>query len=285
MEGRVARLGLTPLKGAAHVRPARVDVAAHGAVGDRGWCCVERDPSDRGGADSGGAGRGAGEGGAERWLVARTVRTPALLRVRAAPLPGAGLRLRLPDGAWDVPAPRATADGGTTLVADYWGRPAPVALAPGPWDAALSDLVGRPVALAQVLRPGAVVYADPVVLLTTSTLRELARRTGAAVDDERFRSLVLVDTRGAEPFVEDAWHGRALDLGGARLEVTGGVARCAVVQRTPGTGERAADDLLGALALDRVVEGPAGREVVLGVGARVLRPGPVAVGDPVVLRT
>ncbi|WP_298801177.1 MOSC domain-containing protein [uncultured Pseudokineococcus sp.] len=278
MEGRVVRLGLTPLKGAAHVRPARVDVAGHGAVGDRGWCCVEREPSDRGEA-----GRGAGEGGAERWLVARTVRTPALLRVRAAPLPGGGLRLGLPEGAWDVPGP--TPDGGTTLVADYWGRPAPVALAPGPWDAALSDLVGRPVALARVLRPGAVVYADPVVLLTTSTLRELARRTGAEVDDERFRSLVLVDTRGAEPFVEDAWHGRALDVGGARLEVTGGVARCAVVQRTPGTGERAADDLLGALARDRVVEGPAGREVVLGVGARVLRPGPVAVGDPVVLRT
>ncbi|MEJ5867545.1 MOSC N-terminal beta barrel domain-containing protein [Pseudokineococcus sp. 5B2Z-1] len=274
MEGRVARLGLTPLKGAAHVRPERVDVLEHGAVGDRGWCCVERETGrDRGG-------EGAGERGGGRWVVARTVRTPALLQVRATARPGRGLHLRLPGGAWDVPAP-----GTAPLVADYWGRPAPVALAPGPWDAALSDLVGRPVALARVLRPGAVVYAEPVVLLTTSTLRELARRTGAEVDDERFRSLVLVGTGDARPFVEDSWHGRVLDVGGARLEVTAGVARCAVVQRTPGTGERAPDDLLGALALDRVVEGPGGREVVLGVGARVLRPGPVAVGDAVVLRT
>lgn len=282
----MARLGLTPLKGAAHTRPERVDVAEHGAVGDRGWCCVERDPvvSAEAGTREGGTREGAG-GGEGRWLVARTVRTPALLRVRAEALPGSDLRLRLPGGAWDVPEPPGPADGGAApLVADYWGRPAPVVLAPGPWDAALSELVGRPVALARVLRPGAVVYADPVVLLTTSTLRELARRTGGEVDDERFRSLVLVGTGDAPPFVEDDWHGRALDVGGARLEVTGGVARCAVVQRTPGTGERATDDLLGALALDRVVEGPGGREVVLGVGARVLRPGPVAVGDPVVLR-
>lgn len=260
--GRVRRLGLTPLKGSAHQHPERVEVREHGALGDRGWCLVEHD----------------GDG---RPVVARTVRTPALLRVRAAALPAGGLRLDLPDAAPAL-APEPP-DPAEPLTADYWGRPAPVALVPGPWDAALSGVVGRPVALARVLRPGAVVYADPVVLVTTSTLRELERRTGRPLDDERLRSLVLVDTGGAPAFVEDAWSGRALEVGGARLGAGAGVGRCAVVQRAPGTGERVDDDLLGALAVDRVVEGPAGREVVLGVGARVLRPGVVAVGDAVVL--
>lgn len=261
--GRVQRLGLTPLKGSAHVHPERVQLDRHGPVGDRGWCLLERDA------------HGA-------WVVARTVRTPAVLRVRATAPPDGGLDLALPDVRLHVPEPASPLPA-PALVADYWGRPAPVAPVPGPWDDALTDLVGRPVVLARVLRPGAVVYADPLVLLTTSSLHELSRRTGSPLDDERFRSLVLVATGAAPPFVEDAWHGRVLRVGAARVAVGAGVARCAVVQRTPGTGGRAPDDLLGALAADRAVEGPVGRELVLGVGARVLDPGPVAVGDEVVL--
>jgi uncharacterized protein len=257
--GRVRRLGLTPLKGAAHLHPSRVDLAAHGPVGDRGWCLVEHD------ADG-------------ALVVARTVRTPPVLRVRADVPPGGGLDLALPGGRHHVPEPPVPT---TPSLADYWGRPAPVAVVPGPWDAGLTDLVGRPVALARVLRPGAVVYADPLVLVTTSSLRELSRRTGAPLDDERFRSLVLVGTGDAAPFVEDAWSGRVLRLGGARVLVGAGVARCAVVQRVPGTGGRAADDLLGALAVDRAVVGPGGTSLICGVGARVLDPGPVALGDEV----
>ncbi|ROP43395.1 MOSC domain-containing protein [Pseudokineococcus lusitanus] len=259
--GRVRRLGLTPLKGAAHLHPARVDLAAHGPVGDRGWCLVEHDA-------------------AGALAVARTVRTPGVLRVRAHVPPGGGLALDLPGGHHHVPEPSVPA---TPSLADYWGRPAPVTPVPGPWDAALGDLVGRPVALARVLRPGAVVYADPLVLVTTSSLRELSRRTGAPLDDERFRSLVLVGTDDAAPFVEDTWSGRVLRLGGARVLVGDGVARCAVVQRVPGTGARATDDLLGALAADRAVDGPGGTSLLLGVGARVLDPGPVALGDEVAL--
>ncbi|MEJ5944156.1 MOSC N-terminal beta barrel domain-containing protein [Pseudokineococcus basanitobsidens] len=265
--GTVARLGLTPLKGASHRHPERVEVREHGAVGDRGWTCVER----------------TGDGG---WTVARTVRTPALLRVGAEVPAGGGLRLRLPGRADDV-VPEPT--GGDEVVADYWGRPAALVLAPGPWDDALSTLVGRPVVLARVSRPGDVVYAAPVVLLTTSTLRELGRRTGTPVDDERFRSLLLVDTGDSPPFVEDSWRGGVLATGagpdGLRLVVGPGVARCAVVQRTPGSGERAADDLLGALAVDRVVDGSSGPEVVLGVGAHVARPGTLGLGDAVTLET
>lgn len=266
--GRVARLGLTALKGAAHEHPASLEVRTHGSVGDRAWCVVERDPHR------------------SREAVARTVRTPELLRVRAQRRPEGGLRLRLPHATFAVPEP---GDEPEPLVADYWGRPAPITPAPGPWDAALSELVGRPVGLARVRRPGAVVYAEPVVLLTTSSLRELGRRAGAVVDDERFRSPVLVDTGDAPPFVEDGWHGRVLRIGGpggtggVELAVTAGVARCAVVRLTPGTGERAGDDPLRLLAPERLVDGPGGREVAFGVGAHVRVPGTVRLGDAVTL--
>lgn len=257
--GRVARLGLSPFKGGRHAHPTSVEISRAGPVGDRRFALVEEHRT-----------RGT--------AVVRTVENHAVLRVRAE-MAGDSLRLEVA-GAGRYSIPVAGDPDADEVLADYWGRATRMRLLPGPWDDALSALLGRPVRLAEAVVPGSVVYAEPVTLVTTGSLAELARRGGVdRVDDERFRATVLVDTGDSPPFVEDDLAGAVVRVAGVELEVTAGVPRCAVVRLVPGTGARAGDDPLALLAPDRTRE----QEVVFGVGALVRRPGRITVGDLVSL--
>ena len=182
-----------------------------------------------------------------------------------------GLWLELPRGpSFLVPGP-----DGPTVIADYWGRATTVRPAPGPWDAALSDLLGHAVRLVAVERGSRVVYAEPVSLVAMSSLHEVAGRAGLeALDDERFRSTVVVENPGLPPFAEDAWVGTRLAVGPVELLVRRRLARCGVIQFEPRTGRRGGADLLRVLAADRTTE--AG--VVFGVGADVMLPGDIRWG-------
>ncbi len=255
----VARLGVSPIKGGAHAHPTSLEVTLTGPAGDRRFALLTDHPA-----------RGT--------TVLRTVENPPVLRITPRLDADGTLNLQLPDG--DNFAVPATTPTGTPLVAEYWRRTAVLHPLPGPWDEALSRLVGYPVRLARADQPGAVVYAEPVTLVSTSSLRELARRAGVdEIDDERFRATALVETGSAPPFAEDGWVGRRLRVGDVDLEVRSSIARCAVIRLVPGTGERAGDDPLRLLAADRTRDG----EVVFGVGAMVLTPGTLRVGDPVAL--
>jgi hypothetical protein len=77
-----------------------------------------------------------------------------------------------------------------------------------------------------------------------------------------------------EGFVEQDWLGRRLTVGAAELEVLVGCPRCVMI--THGF-----DDLPRDTALLRTVVREAAQNV--GVYARVVRPGRVAVGDAVSL--
>lgn len=282
----VVGLGLAVLKGTAHAHPARLHLDERGPVGDRRLALV--DPV------------------AAR--VLRTVENPGLMALRVevrvdgdsghdgdrsggrevvvVHVPGHG-RLEAPL----VPT--------AVLRADYWGRERELEVVGGPsaaaLTAALSAHLGRPVVLARAGRRD-VVYGEGVTLVTTSSLEELERRRAATgvggpertlptllVDAERWRATAVVATPGAPAFVEDGWHGARLRLGAVELQVTAGVARCAVVRGRPGDGAREDWDPLALLARDRLVDSPTGREVVFAVGAEVVRPGRVAVGDEVVV--
>jgi uncharacterized protein YcbX len=206
--------------------------------------------------------------------VMRTVEVPAIMAVRTQVADDGVLRLDLPDGRtfW-VDPPVAPA-----LPADYWGREARVRPAPGPWDAALSDLLGRHVELVAVERAGGVVYAEPVSLVTTSSLRELARRAEvSSVNDERFRSTLVVQTDGSPAFVEQGWVGGRLLVGDVELVVRQQLARCAVIGFEPRSGHTTWPDLLRLLATDRTTASG----IVFGVGADVVTPGAITVGDAV----
>ena len=106
----------------------------------------------------------------------------------------------------------------------------------GPHAALVSAWLGRPVQLAAAPR-GGVVFGDPLTVVGTASLRELARRTGhPALADQaaRLRSTLVVETD--TPFVEDSWAGRDVVVGGASVRIGGPVPRCAVVDHHPETG-------------------------------------------------
>ena len=122
---------------------------------------------------------------------------------------------------------------------------------------------------------GGVVFGDPLTVIGTASLRELARRTGHdALADQatRFRSTVVVETD--TPYVEDTWAGRDVLMGEATIRIGGPVPRCAVVDHHPETGAKDVR-LLKALVRER----PTNRagEPMLGVYARCTRSGQVTV--------
>lgn len=244
----VSRLGLTPLKGTRHVDLEHVDLTLDGPVGDRVFCLVDR----------------------ARGRVLRTVENPSLMRTEAA-WNGGVLTTRLPGGTVED-VPTAT---GEKLEVDYWGRVAALEVVTGPWASAYSDFLGHDVVLARSSRPGEIVYGGAVSLVTSSSLDRVARDVGP-VDSAQFRATFTLDTAGQEPFVEDGWVGRTLQVGEATVEVRSVLPRCAVVDLDPATGGRSAD-VLKSLAGYRRALG----EIMFGVDAVVTRPGRVEVGATV----
>lgn len=248
---RVARLSLTPVKGMAHAAPESLEFIASGPRHDREFCLMDQ----------------------RTGRVVRTVEDDLTMACQASWDPPR-LTIRTPVGT----ASGVVADG-KPLVADYWGRPTEFHTVDGPWSEVLSEHLGRPVVLCRVREPGAVVWAAPVSLVTTSSLEEVARRARRPSEDgTRFRATVVVDTGTAPSFVEDGWVGRSLELGGATVTVTGRTERCAVVDRRPGAGGVDVR-VLAALVDDRAAGG--GGAPTFGVHGVVARPGVVTRGATV----
>ncbi|MCW2756384.1 MAG: hypothetical protein JWO46_130 [Nocardioidaceae bacterium] len=246
----VSRIGLALLKGTRHLGLDVLTLDASGPVGDRAFCLVD----------------------VEQRRVLRSVENPSLVAVRAS-YDGSDLALALPDGSTLSAAPR---DSGDELKADYWGRTALLRLQDGPHAALLGDYLGRPVVLARV-EPGEVVYGGAVTLVTTAALSELAARAARpelAHQDARFRATLTVES---ERDLDGLAPGTMIRVGTATLEVRGRVPRCAVVDRDPVSGEKTAP-VLATLAGYRRGAG----EVWFGLDARVVEPGQVVPGAPVV---
>lgn len=245
----VVRAGFAPIKGTRHLAYDRVELDAYGAVGDRGLALVSVDPADP-----------------ARGRVLRTVQNPSLVAVRAE-VAGDRLDVELPDGATASAEPVVT---GERITCDYWGREVELELLDGPHAELFSRWLDRPVRLARARR-GDVVFAGSVSVVTTGSLRDLAARTGVeAVESARFRPNLVVETD--EPYVEDAWVGREVRVGGARLRIGVPIPRCAVIDLHPETGERDVR-LLKGLATHRPLN-RAG-EPAFGVFAEVVGPGAV----------
>ena len=241
----VRTAGFSPVKGTRHLALPRVELDELGPVGDRTWCVVDV--------------------GARK--VLRTVQHPSLLAVEAREA-GGMLSMALPSGESVCGEPVRT---GETIACDYWGRSVELELTTGPHAGLLSSHLGTDVRLAWAPR-GGVVFAAPVTVVGTASVRDLAERTGEEVDSARFRATLVVETD--EPYVEDTWLGGEVSVGTARLRIGGPVPRCAVIDHHPGTGVKDTS-LLKALARHRP-RNTAG-EPMLGVYADVVLPGVVAV--------
>jgi len=162
----------------------------------------------------------------------------------------------------------ATSNGGAPRVTAPDGRSA-VAGTPDA-DALVTDLLGRPLRLAQEVE---VPHHDeaPVHVVTTAAVRRVAELLGAPVDVARFRANVVLDGAGTG-FPEDGWDGRLLAIGDdVVLRPDGGMTRCRMVDLLEG-GEPADDGLLRLLGRER--------DTVFGLRAFVERGGIVRVGDP-----
>ena len=90
---------------------------------------------------------------------------------------------------------------------------------------------------------------------------------------------MLFTIDGVPPHAEDAWCGRTVGIGAARVRINGLVGRCAVTTRDPETG---LVDLPTLHYLNLYRGGiRADERLPFGVYAEVLTPGEVRVGDPV----
>jgi uncharacterized protein YcbX len=204
-------------------------------------------------------------------------RVPGLLAVRAAAENGR-LSLTLPDDT-TVEAEVQLAERIETI---FYGRPVVGRMVEGPWSAALSELAGRTIHVAQTEREGDGVDRGRLAgatLVSTGSLEALRAAAGVTrpIDGRRFRMTIGVD--GVEPHGEDGWIGHRVRVGGALVAVRAHVGRCAVTTRDPDTGVRDLDTL-GLIAEyrgDVVTREP----LPFGVWCQVLEPGAIAVGDAV----
>jgi uncharacterized protein YcbX len=137
-------------------------------------------------------------------------------------------------------------------------------------DSLLSARMGTPV---RVLAERDVPHQDmgAVSLVGTATLAWCAAEWGVHADPRRLRVNLVISTD--VPFVEEAWVGGRITVGGAELDVVQRVPRCRMIDL----------DQDGAVAEGWWLR-PLGRErdLQLGVYADVAVPGVISVGDRLV---
>lgn len=110
-----------------------------------------------------------------------------------------------------------------------------------------------------------------VSLINLRSVADLAGHIGAEVDPLRFRANVYFE--GAAAWSEFDWIGERLTIGGATLEVTQRIPRCAATHVEPGTGRR-------DLNIVKTLTDTYGH-YDLGVYARVTAGGAIARGDEI----
>jgi uncharacterized protein YcbX len=250
----VSRLTIAPVKSMALVFPDRIELERWGTVGNRVFCWV--DPAGRvvGGAQQG-----------------------TLVQVKACHDAAAEtLTLTFPDGT-AVEGP--SSELGATLPIDIWGRVEAARVVEGPFSEAVSAFAGRPLQLVRPVRDGAANDDLPASVLSTASLDELAAHGGSDLprDARRFRMLIEVD--GCErPHEEDEWILKRVRVGDALLRVMEQIPRCAVTTQDPDTGVRN----FKTLHLIKDYRGVrSGKHLDFGVGAEVLEPGAIRLGDAV----
>lgn len=139
-------------------------------------------------------------------------------------------------------------------------------------DAELSQVFGDPV---RVLPEAQTYHFDdgPVSLVGTASLEWCRRELGVDADVRRTRTNLVLET--SEPFEEETWAKRTLEIGSARLVVDRRLERCRMVDLAQ-DGVTTTTPMLKALGESR--------EVCLAMLCDVGDPGRIAVGDVVSVR-
>ena len=117
-----------------------------------------------------------------------------------------------------------------------------------------------------------------VSLLALGTVRGIERAWGRELDIRRFRPNIVLDTRVAEPFAEDAWVGKVLEFGdgdGPIIRVTHRDKRCVMINLDPDTAEADPELMKTVVRLN---------DNHAGVYGEVVRPGELRAGQVVTLK-
>ena len=255
LDARVSRISVAPVKGLALQHVEAVEVGPSGVAENRRLHLVDR------------AGR----------LV--NGKTSMRLTLIASKLDSAAGTLSLEFPAGDVvSAALALGDRVETV---FFGRPVPGRLVVGPWNDVLSDWSGIDLRLVMPDEVGAASDrgADASVsIISAASVADLAHAGGAtALDSRRFR--MLFEVEGVEPYAEDTWIGRDVQIGGAVVHPVGNIGRCVVTTCDPATAERDFDTLGVLASYRRDIETT--EPLPLGVAGHVVTTGRVRVGDPV----
>jgi uncharacterized protein YcbX len=249
----LARISTTPVKSLLLHHPEEIVLEPFGLARDRRFYLVREDG---------------------RLLVGLHHGPLALVRADWEPEPDR-LTLTFPDGSVvagevELAEPELT---------DFWGHRVEGHVVVGPWAEALGAYAGRAVRLVKADVPAGAVDVEPLTLVSSASVAELARHAGVeGLDARRFR--MLLEIEGCGPHEEDTWRGRQVRLGEAVLEMGGPVPRCATTTRDPATGKRDLDTLREIAAYRGKRDG---KKIDFGVYAQVVRPGRVRVGDRVEL--
>jgi uncharacterized protein YcbX len=254
VEARVARISIAPGKSLGLVHPDEVELERHGVRGNRRFWLVDADGRLFNGKRGG-----------------------PLVRIRPEwDEDTRALALTFPDGRRVA----GTVELGEDVDVAMWEARPPSRRVVGPWEAAISEYVGRPLILlwAEIHAVDRGYRGGTVSLVSRGSLERLAEEAGAdtPVDGRRFRMLFEID--GVPPHAEDEWLGTQVRIGEATIVPNGDVGRCVVTTQDPDTGI-SNFDTLAVLAQYR----REGRHESLpfGVFGSVAVPGRVRVGDPV----
>jgi uncharacterized protein YcbX len=250
---RVAALSLTAVKGTRLVEVDAVRLEAAGAVGDRRFFVIDE---------------------RNRMVNGKIL---GQLQQIVASASADRLRLELPDGS----VAEAPVELGATVQTRFFSRPREAREVIGPFAASISAQCGQPLRLVEDAH-GAVDRgaAAGVSLVSSASLRRLAREAEVdVVDGRRFRMLVEID--GVEAHEEDAWVGRTVRIGDARVRFGGHVGRCLVTSRHPehGVVDLPTLELLRGYRAANHLEST--EPLPFGVYGQVKSPGEVRLGDPV----
>ena len=250
----VARLNVTPVKSTRLQHPDRVELSAGGLAEDRLFFLVDPMGSPFTGGDAG-----------------------ELQQVESAwDAATQTLTLRFPDGG----VVAGSGDSlGEAVVTDFYGRAVPGRIVDGPFADALRAFTGRALRLVRCERPGDGYDVEPLTAMSLASVAALAQGAGhdAELDARRFRMTLELD--GCAPYEEDSWDGLDVRIGEAVLRFGEQVPRCVVTTLDPLTGHKDFATLTELARQRGRIAG--GNGLPMGVYARVVQPGSIAVGDPV----
>jgi MOSC domain-containing protein len=250
----LARLCVTPLKGTRLRHPSTALLGQGGVVGNRRYYLVDDDGSLFSGSDHG------------PLVAVETDHDPMTDR----------LTLRFPDGTTlAAPAPGE----GPVETTDFYGRTVRAREVPGPFAEALSSYAGQALRLFRTELDGEAVDVEPLTLVSHASVWDLAMRGDHPGDLDARRFRINLELGGCEPYEEDGWIGRRVEVGETVVRVLGQIPRCLVTTQDPETGLKDWNTLTQIARYRARIGGRGG--LPFGVYARVEVPGPIRTGDPV----